>query len=43
MRFEDMVFVKNNTTYNIIINVPRDEYNSEKQNMELILNSLDIK
>jgi hypothetical protein len=43
MRFEDMVFVKNNNTYNIIINVPRDEYNSEKQNMELILNSLDIK
>jgi hypothetical protein len=42
MRYEEIVFVKNNSTFTILTTVPSENYNDEKQSFETILDSIHV-
>lgn len=42
MRYEEIVFVKNNNTFTILTTVPSENYNDEKQSFEAILDSIHV-
>jgi len=42
MRYEEVVFVKNNSTFTILTTVPSENYNDEKQSFETILDSIHV-